>query len=74
MTTNERDKLMELLKRFSQEYCCEDMVEDWNYCKSCPLHHKECCQMVNLISQYLNDEIEEKDMIREINFNYNNKN
>lgn len=71
MTTNERDKLIELLKRFSQEYCCEDAIEDWTYCKNCEFNKRDCCKMISTISEWLNNELTEEQMIRRINWEYN---
>ena len=70
MTTKERDMLIELLKRFSQEYCCEDYLEDWDYCKDCEFNDRCCCQMITTISQWLNDELTETEMMRSLNREY----
>ena len=71
MTTNERDKLIELLTRFSQEFCCEEYTEDWDYCETCEFNKRGCCQMINTISEWLNNELTEEQMIRKINLEYN---
>ena len=50
LTTNERDKLIELLTRFSQEYCCEEC--DYANCDTCEFNDRGCCQMINSISHH----------------------
>lgn len=69
MTTNERNKLIELLTRFSQEYCCEEC--DYASCDTCEFNDRGCCQMINSISEWLNNELTEEQMIRSINWEYN---
>ena len=71
MTTKERDKLIELLKRFSQEYCCEEC--EYAQCETCEFNNRSCCQMINSVSEWLNNETTEEQMMKDINWEYRRK-
>ena len=71
MTTKERDKLIELLTRFSQEYCCIEC--ECPQCETCEFDKRGCCLMINSISEWLNNEVTEEQMIKDINWEYRRK-
>ena len=65
---SERDNMIDLLRRFSQEGCNEG--GNINNCENCELNKRGLCQIVNLMSECLNDEITESRMIQEMLFDY----
>ena len=51
------------------ECCCEEC--DYANCDTCEFNDRGCCQMINSISEWLNNELTEEQMIRSINWEYN---